>query len=222
MNLTQKMSSCILCIMENKTYTISDLERVTGLNRRTIHFYAKERLIPPPDGTGGGARYGEEHMLRLKLIGEMQKSHLKLSGIREALDAMSVEEMRSLADRTEESPRQVWDKAALEHWLALEDSAVSASSSSPLVVMDHDMDIVKPMSFLKIAKERQKDERQDSSSYLRNLRRAQPVREESWQRFEVSEGLELNVRSDMVRRHRQMIMKLLEELRKNIREEGGT
>lgn len=206
--------------MENNTYTISDLERITGLNRRTIHFYTKERLIPPPEGTGGGARYGDEHVLRLKLIGEMQKSHLKLSGIREAFDAMSIEEMKSLAARSEEMPRQVWDKAALEHWLSPECSTVQAFASLSNVSMEQDVDDIKPMSFLKIAQKNQVRDKQESSIYLWNRRRSQPVQEETWQRFAVADGLELNVRSDMVRRHRQMLMKLLEELKRNIREEG--
>ena len=78
-------------------YTISDLEKHTGLTRRTIHYYTKEKLIPSPDGMGGGAKYSEEHLLRLQLIKEMQKSHLKLSGIKEALDSMSIDELDKLS-----------------------------------------------------------------------------------------------------------------------------
>jgi DNA-binding transcriptional MerR regulator len=37
-------------------YTVSDLESLTGINRRTIHFYVKEGVIPGPSGAGGGAR----------------------------------------------------------------------------------------------------------------------------------------------------------------------
>ena len=82
--------------MNNKYYNISELEEITGLTRRTIHYYTKEKLIPPPDGIRGGAKYNNEHLLRLLLTKEMQKSHLKLSGIREALDAMKIKEMEIL------------------------------------------------------------------------------------------------------------------------------
>ena len=60
-------------------YTITEIERKTGIARRTIHYYIKERIIPPATGSGGGASYNDEHILRLNLIKEMQKSHLKLS-----------------------------------------------------------------------------------------------------------------------------------------------
>ena len=52
--------------LNKKNYSITELEKHTGLTRRTIHYYTKEKLIPPPDGTGGGAKYGEEHLLRLQ------------------------------------------------------------------------------------------------------------------------------------------------------------
>jgi DNA-binding transcriptional MerR regulator len=203
--------------MEKKSYTISDLEQVTGLNRRTIHFYTKERLIPPPDGAGGGARYGEEHALRLKLVGEMQKSHLKLSGIREALDAMSIEEKRSLAEKIDESPHRVWDREALESWITQNESISQNYLPSAPAPRHLDEEDIKPLSFLKMGKERKADIQQDSANYLQNLRRSPPVREESWQRFQVTEGLEINVRSDVVRRYRQQIMHLVEELKRNIR-----
>lgn len=220
MNLTHKMLSCIFCIMENKAYTISDLERLTGLNRRTIHFYTKERLILPPEGAGGGARYGEEHVLRLKLIGEMQKSRLKLDEIRDALNCMSIQEMRSLLDSADASTHQVRDKDDLEGRLA-EDTFISNSSvlsCSDSAVMD--VDDIKPVSFLKMGRGRQVNTQPSSERCIQNLRRSQSVREESWQRFEVAEGLEMNVRSDIARRHRQLLMHLLEELARKIREEG--
>jgi len=203
--------------MENKTYTISELEKRTGLNRRTIHFYAKEKLIPPPDGAGGGARYGEEHLLRLKLIGEMQKSHLKLSGIREALDAMSIEEMRSLVDKVDASRHQVWDREALESWLSPDENNLSYSLSSASAPRQAELDDIKSMSFLKMGKERLANNQQNSAGYLQDLKRSQPAQEESWQRFDVTEGLEVNVRSDIAKRYRQLIVKLVDELKRNIR-----
>ena len=102
--------------MKNTKLTISELEKLTGINRRTIHFYTRKKMIPSPEGRGGGARYGEEVYLRLLLIKELQKSHLKLSGIKEALDAMTIQEMKSLADTAKDAD-PVWDKEALDNWL---------------------------------------------------------------------------------------------------------
>jgi DNA-binding transcriptional MerR regulator len=206
--------------MENEIYTISELERLTGLGRRTIHFYTKEGLIPPPEGAGGGARYGEEHLLRLKLIGEFQKSRLRLDEIRDALNIMSIEEMRSRVDRAEANIHQVRDKEDLSRWLSAGDLVTETFSSLNSQVLSMDSGDVEPISFLKIGRERQSKQKQSPVGRIQNVRASQSVREESWQRYKVAEGLEVNVRSDIVRRHRQMIMKLLEELSRNIREEG--
>lgn len=70
--------------------TITGLEECSGVARRTIHFYVKEGLLPPPSKPGGGARYGNEHLLRLLLIRECQREHYKLQAIRERLDAALV------------------------------------------------------------------------------------------------------------------------------------
>jgi DNA-binding transcriptional MerR regulator len=69
-------------------YTISELEKLTGLPRRTIHFYVKQRLIPPPKGRAGGARYSNIHVFRLRLIKHLQPTQLKLTGIKRYLDSL--------------------------------------------------------------------------------------------------------------------------------------
>lgn len=79
----------------SKLYSITELERLAGLPRRTIHYYVKEGMIPPPDGPGRNARYNEEHLLRLALIREMKAStHLRLEGIREIIDTMNEHQLR--------------------------------------------------------------------------------------------------------------------------------
>jgi len=205
--------------MEENTYTITDLEKETGLSRRTIHFYMKEKLIPSPDGTGGGARYSEEHILRLRLIGEMQKSHLKLSGIREALDAMSITEMKTLAEKIVAGPRKVWDKEALASWITSDEGFVASRQSSTPKTNEPAAAEAKDFSFLKIGARQPSPKGQSSPSYLKDLKRSHSVREESWQRFNVADGLEVNIRSDMLQRHHQKLIQFIEEFRKNLQKE---
>ena len=83
-----------------KTFGIKDLEDYTGVPRRTIHFYVKEGLIPPPDGAGRGAYYGMDHAEALVLITALKGStHLRLEGIREILGQMSPDERRTWSNR---------------------------------------------------------------------------------------------------------------------------
>jgi DNA-binding transcriptional MerR regulator len=84
----------------SKLYSITELERLTGVPRRTIHYYVKEGMIPPPEGLGRKARYSEEHRLRLALIKEMKAStHLRLAGIREIIDPMDETQLRHEVER---------------------------------------------------------------------------------------------------------------------------
>jgi len=91
----------------HREYSISELEEVSGIPRRTIHYYIARDLLPPADGSGLGARYREVHVLRLKVIEVLKKLGLKLEGIRELLDSMSLEALRETFTEAEEHPSKV-------------------------------------------------------------------------------------------------------------------
>ena len=82
--------------MMSKEYTIQELAEATGLSRRTIHFYTQQGVLPPAAGAGLGARYGEEHLLRLRLVPLLRRQGLKLDAIRERYAGMKLEEMRHM------------------------------------------------------------------------------------------------------------------------------
>jgi DNA-binding transcriptional MerR regulator len=68
--------------MSENEFSIQELCDQTGLPRRTIHFYIQQEILPPPIGSGLGARYQAEHLLRLKLIPHFRQQGLKLDDIR--------------------------------------------------------------------------------------------------------------------------------------------
>jgi DNA-binding transcriptional MerR regulator len=75
-------------------YTIGELVSLSGVNRRNVHFYVQQGLLPPPQGAGLGARYGDEHLLCLRAIPVLRNRGLRLDEIRERLagsDARSIE-----------------------------------------------------------------------------------------------------------------------------------
>jgi DNA-binding transcriptional MerR regulator len=82
--------------MSDTTYTIQELTEHTGVPRRTVHFYSQQGVLPPPSGAGLGARYGEEHLLRLKLVPLLRRQGLRLDNIRERFATLTLEEMRGL------------------------------------------------------------------------------------------------------------------------------
>jgi DNA-binding transcriptional MerR regulator len=162
-------------------YTVSELEALTGVQRRTIHFYVKEGVIAAPEGSGGGARYGEEHILRLQLTRELQKSHLKLSGIREAMESLSTEEMRAIVQNAG-SPTKTWDRQSLEQWL---EARVPIASDGP-------------------GMNRSTIETGGGPARPRGKGSA-PSRGETWERIRVAEGLELLLRSDLAPRYQGLV-----------------
>ena len=167
-------------------YTITELEDLTGLNRRTIHYYTQQGVIPPPEGKGGAARYGEEHLLRLKLIKPLQESHLRLAGIREALEEMSLKEMQTLLNLA--SSEESWDTVSLQAWVG-----------EPLAQYWFEVP------------EDSEPPRGRRSRFLRNLQRSPVPEETTWQRVPLAEGVELNIRSDADRRVRSAVVRLLRE-----------
>lgn len=76
-------------------YTISQLEQMTKLTRRTIHYYAACGIIPPAVGKGAKSTYDERHLNRLLLTIKMQKMNMTLEQIRILLSTMTEQEVEA-------------------------------------------------------------------------------------------------------------------------------
>ncbi len=63
-------------------YTIQELSDMTGVPRRTIHFYTQQEILPPPEGAGLSTRYQQVHLVRLKLIPILRQEGMRLDQIR--------------------------------------------------------------------------------------------------------------------------------------------
>ncbi len=69
------------------TFSISALERATGVPRSTIHFYIGEELLPRPAKTAvSRSLYTEKHVELLRRITELKESGLSLAEIRDELE----------------------------------------------------------------------------------------------------------------------------------------
>ena len=201
--------------LNKKNYSITELEKQTGLTRRTIHYYTKEKLIPPPDGIGGGAKYGEEHLLRLQLIKEMQKSHLKLSGIREALDAMNISEMNQLYEKAQRGKIRSWDLDSIENWLVDSSEVEATDKNSMNYLPRQNISEESNYSFLNPGNRPRKKKKTRNVSYLKDLKRT-TVPDASWERFSVLDGVEINVRSDIMQKYGTIVKNWIEYLKKLI------
>jgi DNA-binding transcriptional MerR regulator len=77
-------------------YTIGELVSLSGVNRRNIHFYVQQGLLPPPQSAGLGARYGDEHLLCLRAIPILRSRGLRLDEIRKRLAGSDVRSIEAL------------------------------------------------------------------------------------------------------------------------------
>ncbi|PKN60283.1 MAG: hypothetical protein CVU53_03880 [Deltaproteobacteria bacterium HGW-Deltaproteobacteria-11] len=92
---------------EGRPLKISDLERITGIGRSTIHYYLREGLLSPPIRTGQTmAYYNASHVEELRRIREMQEEGYPLALIREmkqgTLDKAQAGEAGVATDRKKE------------------------------------------------------------------------------------------------------------------------
>lgn len=69
-------------------YRMRDLCEASGLERQAIHFYIQRGLLPPGQKTGRNtARYGDEHLERLRMIRKLKEERfLPLKAIKAILD----------------------------------------------------------------------------------------------------------------------------------------
>lgn len=85
-------------------YSIADLESISGVNRRNIHFYIQQGVLPPPEGAGLAARYDEEHLQRLRAIPVLRNRGLRLDEIREKLGQSSAREIAQILAQPQPLP----------------------------------------------------------------------------------------------------------------------
>lgn len=75
-------------IDDGQGLTLEELSEVSGVAARTIRFYQAEKLLQKPSRDRSDARvarYGSDHVERLKLVGELRDRGLKLPAIRNLL-----------------------------------------------------------------------------------------------------------------------------------------
>jgi DNA-binding transcriptional MerR regulator len=64
-----------------RTYALADLCGMFGFTARQIHDFRAKGALPSPIGSGRGARYTDEHVLRLGAIKPLLESGLSVSRI---------------------------------------------------------------------------------------------------------------------------------------------
>lgn len=65
--------------------TVEEIAAQAGTSVRTVRYYQSQGLLPPPERVGREARYGADHLDRLRIITRLQHQGLRLTAIAELL-----------------------------------------------------------------------------------------------------------------------------------------
>jgi hypothetical protein len=69
--------------MDARRYSIGELAELTGVSRRTVHFYVQRRLIDPPLGRGRGRHYDAGHVRQIREVRALQRLGVPLAAMSE-------------------------------------------------------------------------------------------------------------------------------------------
>jgi hypothetical protein len=94
----------VAALDDRMTYTMADLEALTGLTARTIRDYIHHGYLTPPAGRGPGATYDEEQMLRVVTIARMRAQKQGWEKIAARLKKSSLAKLRAFVEQTEPKP----------------------------------------------------------------------------------------------------------------------
>lgn len=185
-------------------FSIEELAEQVDLPVRTIRYYIAEGLVPGPGARGKAAAYGEEHLLRLRLVKRLSRQHIPLSEMQQFLSHLSTAEIRSLLEEEEMRVRELeqgdQSAEAKDYIAGLLKNARAARRSIP--------------------EETRRNEPGQGSSWPRTpsqvpgpapsvlpLPTPAPA-SEVWHHWELAPGVELHIRSDAEYRERGLIERL--------------
>src|SRR5450759_2104993 len=85
-------------------WCIGELAKLADVTPRTVRYYVELGLLPPPEGLGRGAGYGQEHLDRLLVIKRLQADRFSLDEVREQLATFAPATTTRLASETAPAP----------------------------------------------------------------------------------------------------------------------
>lgn len=80
-----------------RSYKLEELAAEAGVSPRTVRYYVQRGLLPAPEFRGKDTAYGQEHLLRLLAVKQLQQAHLPLDEIQVRLASAPLDELERLA-----------------------------------------------------------------------------------------------------------------------------
>jgi DNA-binding transcriptional MerR regulator len=93
-------------VLENRSYSVTELQDLSGFDRRTIVYYIQQGLVARPGRRGPNTRYPREALLRLQFIRGIkdlqnrgQLLNVTLMDIRRVIESVGQEKLQVLVSR---------------------------------------------------------------------------------------------------------------------------
>jgi DNA-binding transcriptional MerR regulator len=175
--------------------TLEDLVSQSGLTLRTLRFYIQEGLLQGPDTHGKFASYSRQHLDRIEMIKRLKNLRLPIKEIRHLLNNMTTEEIKKLRKYQE---------------------ILNQNLGTNINKVNEEKQIAQPgISAMEYIRNLERSHGEIQSVYEKNTTRPsapqqptsnlkpKPVyknqilamnEEETWKRYVIDEGIELNVR----------------------------
>jgi DNA-binding transcriptional MerR regulator len=197
--------------------SIEELARRGDLPVRTIRYYIAEGLLPGPDGRGKAATYGEEHLLRLRLIRRLTGQYVPLAEIRARLAGLGPDDLRALL-ATEEDRATTLAEAAREpspkEYIAALLQRAGAGAPARNLKADAPP---RPAAPAPMPAPPAAERRRDSPPTLA----ASAAPAQAWERWVLEPGVELHVRRDVAERRASLIERLVAAARQILQSESS-
>src|SRR5262245_24800300 len=98
--------------MSQRSYSLSDLATVVGIEPRTVRSYIERGLLPSAHTRGRAATYSDEHLSRLEVIKSLRRArpNITLSELRSVLQGLIPDRLRALASGSITASAQAIDE----------------------------------------------------------------------------------------------------------------
>ena len=167
-------------------FDITELCERASVTPRTVHFYVQQGLLPPAGSPGPGARYGQGHASRIKLIRLLQKQHLPLAEIAKRIKVLTDEQVDALVAETKQ--RRAEGKGTALDYIR----SVLAESKAP----GPDASRTASRGLAR-------------SSSANSAPAAAPAARSQWERYTLADGMELHIRRPLSRIEQKQFEKLM-------------
>ncbi len=190
-------------------YSLTELADLAGVTPRTVRYYLASGLLTGVGQSGPGAKYGEEHLGRLRLIRRLQRDHLPLAEIRRRLEGLDDAAVRGLAEADDAPPP---GDSALDYIRSIlasprpatrEPASYASSTSAPIRGLSSKS---APASIAESVG--------DYSSPTTN-----PVERSQWERVVLAPDVELHVRRPLSRTQNKRVDRLVTIARELLEED---